>query len=146
MESDHGDPITVLNAYKEWLELKQARFDRREHAENTKQWCRRRGLEEQRFYEITKLRNQFEDLLRDGGLTETESRAELSSGERAIRNGEVRQLRQLRREHKNEAPKKRKLLKSDPWGLEHNEEDDNVVDIRDVEFRLSHGPSKMNVR
>lgn len=134
-----------MNAYKEWLELKQARFNRHEHAENTKQWCRRRGLEEQRFYEITKLRNQFEDLLRDGGLTETVDMGELSSGERAIRHGEVRQLRQLRREHKNEAPKKRKLLKSDPWGVEHAEEDDAAVDIRDVEFRLSHDSSKINV-
>lgn len=145
MESDHGDPITILNAYKEWLELKQARFDRRENAQNTKQWCRRRGLEEQRFYEITKLRNQFEDLLRDGGLTEATNTGVLSSGERAIRHGEVRQLKQMRREHKNEAPKKRKLLKSDPWGLEDNEEDENAVDIRDVEFRLSHDPKKINV-
>lgn len=147
LESDHGDPITVLNAYKTWLELKQARFQHQQHAENTKQWCRRRGLEEQRFYEITKLRNQFEDLLRDSGLTETVDMTDMSSGERAIRHGEVRQLKQLRREHKNEAPRKRKLLKSDPWGLDDgcDEEEDRTVDIRDVEFRLSHDSSKIHV-
>lgn len=148
LESDHGDPITILNAYKEWLELKQARFNRHEHAENTKQWCRRRGLEEQRFYEITKLRNQFEDLLRDCGLMETVEMGELSSGERAIRHGELRQLKELRKAHKMEAPRKRKLLKSDPWGLDDgmNEDvDDKTVDIRDVEFRLSHDPSKISV-
>lgn len=148
LESDHGDPITVLNAYKEWLELKQATFNRHEHAPNTKHWCRRRGLEEQRFYEITKLRNQFQDLLSDCGLAESQDVGELSSGERAIRNGEVRQLRQLRRDQKNEAPRKRKLLKSDPWGL-HGDDDedaaDGTVDIRDIEFRLSHDTSKINV-
>ena len=26
-------------------------------------WCRRRGLEQQRFYEITKLREQFQEIL-----------------------------------------------------------------------------------
>lgn len=145
LESDHGDPITVLNAYKEWLQLKQAKFSRHEHAANTKQWCRRRGLEEQRFYEITKLRNQFEDLLSDCGLAEAKDVGEMSSGERAIRNGEVRQLRQMRRDRKNEAPRKRKLLKSDKWGLgEEDDEEDNTVDLRDIEFQLSHDSSKIN--
>ena len=26
-------------------------------------WCKRRGLEQQRFYEITKLREQFQEIL-----------------------------------------------------------------------------------
>lgn len=30
---------------------------------NSRKWCRRRGLEEQRFYEMTKLRTQFKELL-----------------------------------------------------------------------------------
>lgn len=30
----------------------------------TKKWCKRRGLEEQRFYEMMKLRNQFKELLK----------------------------------------------------------------------------------
>ncbi|KFB40810.1 AGAP001338-PA-like protein [Anopheles sinensis] len=151
LESDHGDPITLLNAYKEWLEVKQTRTDygrkgddRR--GENSKVWCRRRGLEEQRFYEITKLRNQFQDLLQDCGLMEMQNNDNLSSAERAIRNGELRQLKELRKAHRMEAPRKRKLLKSDPWGLggEDDEEmDDGKVDIRDVEFRLSHDSSKL---
>lgn len=145
LESDHGDPITILNAYKEWLELKQARFSRRGESENTKSWCRRRGLEEQRFYEITKLRNQFQELLKDSGLSEKNDDRELSSGERAIRHGELRQLKEMKRAHKYEAPRKRKILKSDPWGLGADEEDDNVVDMRDIDFRMSHDPSKMNV-
>uniref|UniRef100_A0A182Q8L6 RNA helicase n=1 Tax=Anopheles farauti TaxID=69004 RepID=A0A182Q8L6_9DIPT len=153
LESDHGDPITLLNAYKEWLEIKQHRTDfgrRREdddrRVENSKIWCRRRGLEEQRFYEITKLRNQFQDLLQDCGLMEAQSNENLSSAERAIRNGELRQLKELRKAHRMEAPRKRKLLKSDPWGLGEDgdeEADDGKVDIRDVEFRLSHDSSKL---
>ena len=30
------------------------------------QWCRRRGLEQQRFYEMTKLRDQFQEILQVG--------------------------------------------------------------------------------
>ncbi len=30
-------------------------------------WCRRRGLEQQRFYEITKLKEQFQEILLVGG-------------------------------------------------------------------------------
>lgn len=69
----------------------------------------------------------------------------MSSGERAIRHGELRQLKEMKRAHKFEAPQKRKLLKSDTWGLEDNVEEDQSVDIRDVDFRLSHDPSKINV-
>ena len=30
-------------------------------------WCKRRGLEQQRFYEITKLREQFQEILKVSG-------------------------------------------------------------------------------
>ncbi|XP_055541784.1 probable ATP-dependent RNA helicase DHX34 [Wyeomyia smithii] len=146
LESDHGDPITLLNAYKEWLELKQTRNDYRkdEQRESTKSWCRRRGLEEQRFYEITKLRNQFQELLQDCGLMESSAGSEnMTSAERAIRHGELRQLKELRKAHKMEAPRRRQLLKSDPWGLGDDEEDDGKIDIRDVEFRMNLDSSKL---
>ncbi|XP_062554172.1 probable ATP-dependent RNA helicase DHX34 [Armigeres subalbatus] len=144
-ESDHGDPVTLLNAYKEWLELKQNGFEYRrdEHRESSKSWCRRRGLEEQRFYEITKLRRQFQDLLQDCGLMENANADNMTSAERAIRHGELKQLKELRKSHRMEAPRKRQLLKSDPWGLDDGEENDGKVDIRDVEFRLSHDSSKI---
>ncbi|XP_053693938.1 probable ATP-dependent RNA helicase DHX34 isoform X2 [Sabethes cyaneus] len=146
LESDHGDPITLLNAYKEWLELKQSsnHYRRDEERQNTKSWCRRRGLEEQRFYEITKLRNQFQELLQDCGLMENSSGSEnMTSAERAIRHGEMKQLRQLRKAHRMEAPRRRQLLKSDPWGLGDDEEDDGKIDIRDVEFRMKLDSSKL---
>ncbi|XP_058822915.1 probable ATP-dependent RNA helicase DHX34 [Topomyia yanbarensis] len=147
LESDHGDPITLLNAYKEWLELKQTRFEYRrdEKRESTKSWCRRRGLEEQRFYEITKLRNQFQDLLQDCGLMESNSDDNMTSAERAIRHGELKQLKELRKTHRMEAPRKRQLLKSDPWGFGDGEEDDGKIDIRDVEFRMNLNSSKLQI-
>ena len=41
LDSDHGDPITLLNAYREWLQVKA------EDREPSRKWCRKRGLEEQ---------------------------------------------------------------------------------------------------
>lgn len=142
LESDHGDPITILNAYKEWLELKRGHFNRKN--ENTKQWCKRRGLEEQRFYEITKLRNQFQDLLKDSELLIIETDEKMSANERIIRKGELRQLREMRRAHKFEAPQRRKLKRMDVWNVDGQEDDDGTVDIRDVDFRLSHDASKID--
>lgn len=67
LESDHGDPITLLNAYKEWLEVKQeSSREVRGSSSTSRKWCKRRGLEEQRFYEMTKLRTQFKELLQVG--------------------------------------------------------------------------------
>lgn len=143
LESDHGDPITIMNAYREWLELKRGQFNRKN--ENTKQWCRRRGLEEQRFYEITKLRKQFEELLKDSDLLSMNDDGELSASERIIRKGELRQLKQMQRAHKYDAPKRRKLKKVDSYSIENEDEDDGTVDIRDVDFRLSNDASKIDV-
>lgn len=64
MESDHGDPITLLNIFREWLQIKhELTQERGPSSYQTKKWCKKRGLEEQRFYEIIKLRSQFKDLL-----------------------------------------------------------------------------------
>lgn len=140
LESNHGDPIILLNAYREWLDLKQVGIEHGPGAvESTQTWCRRRGLEEQRFYEITKLRNQFQDLLADCGLLEAEQTTKMTSAERAIRHGEVRQLRQLKRAHDLEGPRKRNVLKQYAE-FEAGGSEGTGRDIRDVEFRLSHDP------
>lgn len=124
--------------------MKRAQFNRKH--ENTKQWCRRRGLEEQRFYEITKLRRQFEDLLKDCELLIDENDGKLSASERVIRKGELRQLKEMRRAHKYDAPKRRKLKASDTWTIEReDDEEDGKIDIRDVDFRLSHDANKIDV-
>lgn len=122
--------------------MKRGQFNRKN--ESTKQWCRRRGLEEQRFYEITKLRRQFEELLKDSELLSGANDGEMSATERIIRKGELRQLKQMQREHKSEAPKKRKL-KMTQYTIENEDEDDGKIDIRDVDFRLSNDATKIDV-
>lgn len=62
IESDHGDPITLLNLYRQWLHIKYTTSSN-QSSTNSRKWCRKHGLEEQRFYEITKLRAQFQQLL-----------------------------------------------------------------------------------
>ncbi|CAH0381764.1 unnamed protein product [Bemisia tabaci] len=138
LESDHGDPITLLNAYREWLEVKSGKV----RGVSSRHWCRRRGLEEQRFYEMTKLRKQFKQLLQDCNLLPSEktNAEKMSSAERALRHGELKLLRSAKRQHQNEAPRKRKILKPDSWELmyEGEEEKDDTVDIGDIDFRLAN--------
>ena len=57
MMSSHGDPFTLLNLFDEWIYVKS-------DGQNTRTWSKRRGVEEQRLYDITKLRRQFQDILR----------------------------------------------------------------------------------
>jgi len=58
-DSVEGDTFTLLNLYSEWLNVKAKR------KESSKMWCRRHGVEEQRLYEMVKLKNQFQDILED---------------------------------------------------------------------------------
>ena len=62
-ESPHGDPFTALTAYARWLDVRDAR------RENSRKWCRRMGLEEQRLVEMAKLQRQFSDACEGSGLT-----------------------------------------------------------------------------
>ncbi|KAI8916582.1 putative ATP-dependent RNA helicase DHX34 [Powellomyces hirtus] len=57
--SKHGDPFTLHNVFTEWLRIKA------ERGESSSKWCRRFGLEEQRLYEMMKLKSQFEGILSD---------------------------------------------------------------------------------
>ena len=136
LDSDHGDPITLLNSYREWLEIKAI------NRENSKKWCRKRGLEEQRFYEMTKLRQQFKDLLEDAGLLKKDMK-KMSSSDRIKRHGELKNLRHLKKEfHKQEGPKKKKILKMTMFETMEETEDDKL-DIKDIEFRMRNDTSKV---
>ena len=64
--SDHGDPLTLLNAFNEWIQVKAT-------SGNSSKWCKRRGIEEQRFYEISKLKKQFFELLQENHLLKKKS-------------------------------------------------------------------------
>ncbi|XP_015596347.1 probable ATP-dependent RNA helicase DHX34 isoform X2 [Cephus cinctus] len=154
LESDHGDPITLLNAYREWLEVKgqSSQEARGPSKSNSRTWCRRRGLEEQRFYEMTKLRAQFKDLLHDCGLLKNvgaDSKMPSSSAERAIRHGELKLLKAMKRTYRQSEPRKRKELKVDFFDLGTSEQDAEAsdkpgeIDIKDVEFRMRNDPSQV---
>lgn len=139
LDSDHGDPLTLLNAYKAWLEIKASG-----ESHTSKKWCQRRGLEEQRFYEMTKLRKQFRNILSDAGLLAQDKKEASSSSERAARHGQMQHLRSLKRDLMRSGQRKRKILKLGE-DIEDMAEDDDEnpdadvpPDIRDVEFRLQH--------
>lgn len=142
LESDHGDPITLLNAFREWLEEKN--HSRGGEKSSTRIWCKRRGLEEQRFYEMTKLRTQFKDLLQDCGLLKDmeQPNEKMTSSQRAVRHGELKLLRSMKRDFQNAAPRKRTLLKVDPFEV-CGEEEQEGVDIKDVEFRMRNDSSQV---
>ncbi|XP_032685966.1 probable ATP-dependent RNA helicase DHX34 [Odontomachus brunneus] len=148
LESDHGDPITLLNAFKEWLEVKQENSQEyRGSGNNSRKWCKRRGLEEQRFYEMTKLRAQFKELLQDCNLLKSlpEPNSSMTSAERTMRHGELKLLKSLKRNYKQSEPRRRKQLKVDTFDiqLEDNDEDNGEIDIKDIEFRMRNDSSQV---
>ncbi|ERE49959.1 putative ATP-dependent RNA helicase DHX34, partial [Cricetulus griseus] len=53
LESDQGDPFTLFNVFNAWVQVKS------ERSRNSRKWCRRRGVEEHRLYEMANLRRQF---------------------------------------------------------------------------------------
>ncbi|CAH1184516.1 unnamed protein product [Phyllotreta striolata] len=148
LESDHGDPLTLLNYYKEWLNVKQSYTPAKHHSKrdgvSSKVWARKRCLEEQRFYEATKLIEQFREILQEAELLPKLSEAGLSSGERSIRLGELKQLKSMRYRMKNEEKRQnRKQLKYEMYDAPEGDEDGGKMDIRDVEFRITNDFKKL---
>lgn len=144
LESTHGDPLTVLQAYSEWLSIKRSRV-------HSRSWCKRRGIEEQRFYEVTKLRSQFKQVLEDSGLISAiaEPDSSMSSRERALRHGEIKLLKAAKRKIVEEAPRARKMLKADNvYEIEREEEEEREdrlekMDVNELEFRLKNDPKQV---
>lgn len=137
MMSNHGDPFTLLNLFDEWIEVKS-------DDQNTRTWCKRRGVEEQRLYDITKLRRQFRDILRDYNMeidyNQKKTRTTLEKREHWKKK---QQLKDLRSEHEKES-RHRKVLKLEDTSISNDYGEDNpnkqvlktTDKIRDVEFRL----------
>lgn len=136
LDSNHGDPLCLLNYYKEWLTIKQ------ERTENTRVWTRKRCLEEQRFYEVTKLADQFKEILQEAGLLSKIEMDKLTSGERSIRYGELKQLKRLKYELKNET-KTRKKLKLFNATDDDDETMTRKTDLRDVDFRIVNDSKRL---
>ncbi|KAM6038250.1 putative ATP-dependent RNA helicase DHX34 isoform 2-T2 [Chlamydotis macqueenii] len=145
LESPHGDPLTLLNLFNEWVRLKS------ERSGGSRKWCRRRGLEEHRLYEAANLRRQFQELLRDHQLLEEASSQPSDSYSRQSRHRERRELRRLWRSHAEMEGRKRKVLRlQDGAEGSSGEEDDGAggkgersIDIQDVKFKLRHNVEEL---
>ncbi|TNN66622.1 putative ATP-dependent RNA helicase DHX34 [Liparis tanakae] len=155
LQSNHGDPFTLLNTFNAWVEVKG------ERGGGSRKWCRRRGLEEQRLYEMVNLRRQFKDLLKSHGLLESESSTPSGGdrGQRRLRLTERKKLHQLKRDHEQQESGKRKVLRmdegqdgefssgSDAEGAGKGQKDrggsGQNLDIQDVKFKLRHNVSEL---
>ncbi|XP_018520968.1 LOW QUALITY PROTEIN: probable ATP-dependent RNA helicase DHX34 [Lates calcarifer] len=155
LHSNQGDPFTLLSTFNAWVEVKG------ERGGGSRKWCRRRGLEEQRLYEMVNLRRQFKDLLRSHGLLESEHSAPSDGdrGQRRERLTERRKLHQLKRDHEQQEGSRRKVLRlaegqdeelssgSDTEekgrGKKDKEGSEQNMDIQDVKFKLRHNVSKL---
>ena len=67
LESDLGDPFQLLFIFDAWIDLKNNKKI------SSKKWCQRRGIEEQRLYEIANLRKQFRSILSNHKLLTNDS-------------------------------------------------------------------------
>ncbi|XP_072884731.1 LOW QUALITY PROTEIN: probable ATP-dependent RNA helicase DHX34 [Hemitrygon akajei] len=146
LESDQGDPFTLLNIFEEWLQVKSLR------GSNSRKWCRRRGLQEQRLYEMVNLRKQFKTLLKDHRLLEQEGDGSgRGSYQRQKRHRERQQLRLVKREHEQRDGRRRKVLRledegqgsSGDEGPHRSESQRGEVDIQDVNFKLRHNVDEL---
>ncbi|CAI7996256.1 Probable ATP-dependent RNA helicase DHX34 [Geodia barretti] len=141
LESEHGDPFTLLNAFEEWVELKGSGGSTSSH-----QWCRRRGLEQQRFYEMAKLRQQFQEILQEHGLLGDRGGGmrRRGRGER-LTDEQLTGLRQARKRHRTEN-RKRKMLRMDEEGGAQSDSEEvhsGTAELRDLEFKLFHNLSDL---
>lgn len=72
---------------------------------------------------------------------------DMTSAERALRHGELKLLRNMKKTHKEEDSRKRKVLKKDMWEIEDNlDYEDDSVDIRDIDFRLRNNQRQVKVK
>ncbi|KAI3354044.1 hypothetical protein L3Q82_018599 [Scortum barcoo] len=155
LHSNQGDPFTLLNTFNAWMEIKG------ERGGGSKKWCRRRGLEEQRLYEMVNLRRQFKELLKSHSLLESEHSAP-SGGDRSQRRErltERRKLHQLKRDHEQQESSRRKVLRMDESqegefssgsdteeagrGKKDKEGSGQSMDIQEVKFKLRHNVSEL---
>ncbi|XP_067412662.1 LOW QUALITY PROTEIN: probable ATP-dependent RNA helicase DHX34 [Emydura macquarii macquarii] len=144
LESPHGDPLTLLNTFNEWVQVKS------ERAGGSRKWCRRRGLEEHRLYEAANLRRQFQELLQDHGLLAAVPAGHRDSYARQSRHRERRELHQLQRRHEETAGRKRKVLKLQEGEAGSSSDEEGAsgdrsrgIDIQDVKFKLRHNVDEL---
>uniref|UniRef100_A0A2K6THJ7 DExH-box helicase 34 n=1 Tax=Saimiri boliviensis boliviensis TaxID=39432 RepID=A0A2K6THJ7_SAIBB len=143
LESDQGDPFTLFNVFNAWVQVKS------ERSRNSRKWCRRRGVEEHRLYEMANLRRQFKELLEDHGLLAGAQAMQAGdSYSRLQQRRERRALHQLKRQHEEGAGRRRKVLRLQEEQDGGSSDEDRAgpappgasdgVDIQDVKFKLRH--------
>ncbi|XP_064345524.1 probable ATP-dependent RNA helicase DHX34 isoform X3 [Camelus dromedarius] len=143
LESDQGDPFTLFNVFNAWVQVKS------ERNRNSRKWCRRRGIEEHRLYEMANLRRQFKELLEDHGLLAGAQDPKPGDSYSRLQQRRERQaLYQLKRQHEEGAGRRRKVLRlqEEQDGYSSEEDPDRTtsqgagdnVDIQDVKFKLRH--------
>lgn len=142
LESDLGDPFTLFNVFNTWVQVKS------ERSRNSRKWCRRRGIEEHRLYEMANLRRQFKELLEDHGLLAGAQAARPGdSYSRLQQRRERRELYQLKRQHEEGGGRRRKVLRLQEEEDGRSSDEDrgkasraagDHVDIQDVKFKLRH--------
>ncbi|XP_055751133.1 probable ATP-dependent RNA helicase DHX34 [Salvelinus fontinalis] len=159
LHSNQGDPFTLLNTFNAWVQVKG------ERGGASRKWCRRRGLEEQRLYEMVNLRRQFKELLRSHGLLEVLEERAPSGGERGQRRErltERRKLHQLKRAHDLAEGGRRKVLRLEEGqegdgdsgsdteqgasgrdGKDKEQTGGHNLDIQEVKFKLRHNVSEL---
>ncbi|KAI9309287.1 P-loop containing nucleoside triphosphate hydrolase protein [Cunninghamella echinulata] len=135
-DSHHGDPFTLLNLWKTWLDIKSDR------KQSSRQWCKRYGIEEQRLYEIAKLRGQFEKIVNYYKFTTRIN--EKDENDNAMDNQTRYQKRDLLRRQKYDqhVNKKRRMLSMDQEYNGENDDDDRI-DIRDIEFSMKNNLKRL---
>ncbi|XP_039249521.2 putative ATP-dependent RNA helicase DHX34 [Styela clava] len=136
LESDHGDPITLLNTFIEWIKIKG------EKKINSRKWCKRRCLEEQRFYEAVNLKRQFRMHLENNTLLlekESEKRGE-TSYERKQKHSDRKSFRKVRAKQMMDTrrPKRLKI-----GAAQNDSDDDDKVDIHDLKFNITNDAEKL---
>ncbi|VDK47196.1 unnamed protein product [Anisakis simplex] len=130
--SDSGDPFALLNTFREFV-------DEQRHRGDIRKWGRERGIDTQRLYEISQLRQQFKQLLEDGGFVE--KMLGESGSDRRINAGDRKRLNEIRKDARFEV-KKRKVLKSDTHfdSIMDAEESERSLmdDVQAMEFYLKN--------
>eukprot|EP00002_Diphylleia_rotans_P039568 TRINITY_DN9202_c0_g1_i1.p1 TRINITY_DN9202_c0_g1~~TRINITY_DN9202_c0_g1_i1.p1 ORF type:complete len:990 (-),score=168.40 TRINITY_DN9202_c0_g1_i1:108-3077(-) len=127
-ESKFGDPFTLYFIYMEWLHMKER------SQESSKKWCRRKGLEEQRLYEMTKLRRQLRSVLPES-LRDYELEEKKSKKARIEHGMKRRELRNMIMEREQSRGKRVLQLPTEDDAEEREKQED--ADVLDMEFKLS---------
>ncbi|KAL0096683.1 P-loop containing nucleoside triphosphate hydrolase protein [Phycomyces blakesleeanus] len=142
-DSHHGDPFTLLNIWQAWLDSKE------DKKSTSRSWCRQHGLEEQRLYEIAKMRRQFEKVLNDfqpGLLDLLRNRKDESGDEDEEQRARNEKREQLRRERYDQrSSKRRRVLEMDHEGQTSNGQNEKE-DIRDLEFSMTNNIKNLKSR